>query len=139
MGKTGNVDLPRKSISNILAASSPMRTENCFYYFLYFKQISFFLSPHASHHLIWTMDDHKQTFASSNLPIKKLDFSHNAIRRLADKTFSGIQVTIPEHRRIIKNNRKHVSIALIEDERTMNFLYSSPLIYCLSRIFHRIH
>ena len=38
------------------------------------------------------MDDHKQTFATSNLPIKKLDFSHNAIRRLSDKAFNGIQV-----------------------------------------------
>lgn len=34
----------------------------------------------------------KQTFATSNLPIKKLDFSHNAIRRLSDKAFNGIQV-----------------------------------------------
>lgn len=35
-----------------------------------------------------------QAFATSNLPIKKLDFSNNAIRRLADKTFAGIQVFI---------------------------------------------
>lgn len=33
-----------------------------------------------------------QTFSSSNLPIRKLDFSYNAIRRLSDKAFVGIQV-----------------------------------------------
>jgi hypothetical protein len=33
-----------------------------------------------------------QTFATSNLPIRKLDFSNNAIRRLPDKAFAGIQV-----------------------------------------------
>jgi hypothetical protein len=33
-----------------------------------------------------------QAFATSNLPIRKLDFSNNAIRRLPDKAFAGIQV-----------------------------------------------
>lgn len=37
-----------------------------------------------------------QAFANSNLPLKKLDFSHNAIRRLADKVFAGIQEELME-------------------------------------------
>ncbi|KAG5671694.1 hypothetical protein PVAND_001879 [Polypedilum vanderplanki] len=43
-----------------------------------------------------------QTFATSNLPITKLDFSHNSIRRLADKAFNGIQDTLLELR--LSNN-----------------------------------
>ncbi|CAO1431011.1 unnamed protein product [Diamesa serratosioi] len=39
-----------------------------------------------------------QTFSTSNLPISKLDFSYNAIRRLSDKAFSGIQDTLTELR-----------------------------------------
>lgn len=50
-----------------------------------------------------------QAFATSNLPIKKLDFSNNAIRRLADKTFAGIQVFIY----LLKNNHSTATSSLI--------------------------
>ncbi|CAH1727580.1 unnamed protein product [Chironomus riparius] len=39
-----------------------------------------------------------QTLASSSLPITKLDFSYNSIRRLSDKAFNGIQDTLVELR-----------------------------------------
>lgn len=39
---------------------------------------------------------HFQAFSNANLPLKKLDFSHNVIRRLADKVFAGIQEELME-------------------------------------------
>lgn len=35
-----------------------------------------------------------QPFASLNLPLRKLDYSYNAIRRLPEKAFLGIEVSI---------------------------------------------
>ncbi|XP_055700052.1 protein artichoke [Phlebotomus papatasi] len=37
-----------------------------------------------------------QAFATSNLPLRNLDYSHNSIRRLPDKAFAGIQETLTE-------------------------------------------
>ena len=87
------------------------------------------------------MDDHKQTFATSNLQIKKIDFSHNAIRRLSDKAFNGIQVKILgsyiSSVLIEKKNRKLVLIskrcAKIE-KKNVNF---HIIIYCLSRFYQQ--
>lgn len=35
-----------------------------------------------------------QPFASLNIPLRKLDYSNNAIRRLPDKAFMGIEVRL---------------------------------------------
>lgn len=35
-----------------------------------------------------------QAYATTGLPLRSLDFSHNSIRRLPDKAFSGIEVSI---------------------------------------------
>ncbi|GAB0097744.1 uncharacterized protein DMENIID0001_134100 [Sergentomyia squamirostris] len=37
-----------------------------------------------------------QAFATSNLPLRDLDYSQNSIRRLPDKAFAGIQETLTE-------------------------------------------
>lgn len=81
-------------------------------------EFSFFLSFHfhVTHHHHQYMDNgQQQTFATSNLPINKLDFSHNAIRRLADKAFIGIQV------RMLKRKKKKKTINNEKGKKIISF------------------
>lgn len=68
-----------------------------------------------------------QAFANSNLPLKKLDFSHNAIRRLADKVFAGIQEELME---------LHLTDNLLGD--TLNPIFSTAELHALTnlRVLH---
>lgn len=34
-----------------------------------------------------------QAYATTSLPLRSLDFSHNSIRRLPEKAFSGVEVS----------------------------------------------
>lgn len=43
-----------------------------------------------------------QLFTASNIPLKKVDFSHNLLRRLMERTFDGIEKTLEEL--ILSNN-----------------------------------
>lgn len=68
-----------------------------------------------------------QAFANSNLPLKKLDFSHNAIRRLADKVFAGIQEELME---------LHLTDNLLGD--SLNPIFSTSELHSLTnlRVLH---
>lgn len=68
-----------------------------------------------------------QSFANSNLPLKKLDFSYNAIRRLADKVFAGIQEELME---------LHLTDNLLGD--SLNPIFATSELHALTnlRILH---
>lgn len=65
----------------------------------------------------------KQAFASLNLPLRNLDFSNNAIRRLPDKIFQDIEEILLELR--LSNN-------LLGD--SLNPIFSTPEFHSLSNL-----